>query len=174
MPWEEQLVDLLLGGKYMTLATADGDGVPWVSPVVYGCDASLNFYWASGLDARHSVNVRARPEAALSIFDPAQIPNSGVQGIYVEGAASELDGAELAAAVTTFYRWRYPDPQTFQQKRRGPEEFQDVSPRRIYRLTPGEIFGLDPEGDPEHGSLLDFRVSVDIAEAFSERMGERH
>jgi nitroimidazol reductase NimA-like FMN-containing flavoprotein (pyridoxamine 5'-phosphate oxidase superfamily) len=173
MPWEDQLVDLLLEGKYMTLATADGDGVPWVSPLVYGCDASLNFYWASGIDARHSVNVRARPQAALSIFDPAQIPNSGVQGIYVEGAVSQIEETKLAAATTTFYQWRYPDPATFQQKRRGPEDFRGDSPRRIYCLSPREIYGLNPEGDPEHGSLLDFRVSVDIADAFSERMCER-
>lgn len=173
MTWENTLVDLVQHCKYMTLATADGDGTPWVSPVVYGCDDTMRFYWVSGAQARHSINIETRPQAALSIFDPEQVPNSGVQGVYAEGSVELLAGSELAEATDIFYRWRYPDEATFQAKRRGPAEFEGDSPRRMYRLQPSDVYGLDPDGDPEHGSLLDYRVPVQISARFAELIRTR-
>jgi nitroimidazol reductase NimA-like FMN-containing flavoprotein (pyridoxamine 5'-phosphate oxidase superfamily) len=67
--WIEEVTSLLFTSNFMTLATADGDGLPWVSPVEFACDEDLRFYWYSAFDARHSENVRANPRAALSIYD---------------------------------------------------------------------------------------------------------
>jgi nitroimidazol reductase NimA-like FMN-containing flavoprotein (pyridoxamine 5'-phosphate oxidase superfamily) len=170
--WTDELVEIILSGRYMTLATASRDGIPWVSPVVYGCDADLAFYWVSAKDARHSVNVATNPRGALTIFDSDQT-SGDVQGVYSEGPVEILGDQALSAATRVFYGWRYPDPATMEQKLRGPEEFEGDSPRRMYRLVPAEVYGLDPAGDPVHGSLLDSRVAVDIGPAFRAAFAQR-
>src|SRR5688500_9495102 len=54
---------------YMTLATADGDGRPWASPVWYAAAGYAEFYWVSSPEARHSRNLAARPEVSIVIFE---------------------------------------------------------------------------------------------------------
>jgi hypothetical protein len=45
--------------RYMTLSTADADGVPWASPVWYAPDGPDAFAWVSDPAARHSRNLAA-------------------------------------------------------------------------------------------------------------------
>ena len=59
---------------YMTLATADADGVPWASPVWYATEDGRDFYWVSDPGARHSRNIAQRPEIAIVIFDSTVTP----------------------------------------------------------------------------------------------------
>jgi predicted pyridoxine 5'-phosphate oxidase superfamily flavin-nucleotide-binding protein len=52
---------LIEANMYMTIATADGDGRPWVSPVWFAAASDTEFLWVSAPDARHSRNLaRAR------------------------------------------------------------------------------------------------------------------
>lgn len=75
----------------MTLATADNDVLPWVSPVEFVCDENLAFYWVSMTSARHSQNLRANPRAAFSIYDNTQTPGVNmVQGLYGENRLRRL------------------------------------------------------------------------------------
>ena len=55
--------------RYMTLATADGDGRPWASPVWYAHQGYTDLYWVSRPEARHSRNLAVRPEVSIVIFD---------------------------------------------------------------------------------------------------------
>ena len=48
---------------YMTLATADADGRPWVSPVWYAPVTYAEFLWVSSPEARHSRNIALRPRS---------------------------------------------------------------------------------------------------------------
>lgn len=91
----------------MTLATADGDGLPWASPVEFVCDEALRFHWASHRNARHSRNVRANPRAAASIYDSGQAPGvrADVQGPYAEGPVEEFRPSELEAVLPSLARW---------------------------------------------------------------------
>jgi hypothetical protein len=89
--------------RYMTLGTADEDGVPWVSPVWYAPSAYHEFFWVSSPDARHSRNVAARPEIGIVIFDSRAPAGSG-QGVYMSAIAEEVAGAELAGGIGIFSR----------------------------------------------------------------------
>ena len=89
--------------SYMTLATADGDGRPWASPVWYAHDAYTDFVWVSKPGALHSRNLAARPEVGIVIFDSTVAPGNG-QAVYVEAVARELDGAERDDALAVFSR----------------------------------------------------------------------
>ena len=50
------------GNSYMTLGTADADGLPWASPVWCARTSYREFFWLSKPGARHSQNIAVRPE----------------------------------------------------------------------------------------------------------------
>ena len=89
--------------SFMTLATADGDGRPWASPVWYAHREYSDFVWVSKPGARHSRNLAVRPEVGIVIFDSTVAPGEG-RAVYVEAVARELDGAERDEALAVFSR----------------------------------------------------------------------
>lgn len=167
--WTDELVRLIFSSSFMTLATADDDGVPWGSPVEFVCDESLRFYWVSVFDARHSRNVEANPHAALSIYDSTQTPGvAAVQGLYGEGPVEMLRGSDLEALRPILNRWvEWRDAGRDTSRRRPGGGFGGDTPWRFYRLTPTQLYALDPDPPRARGSLVDWRVPVDLAEAFS-------
>ena len=58
----------------MTLGTADESGRPWVSPVWFAHSGYREFFWVSSPDARHSINLAARPEVGIVMFDSQVSP----------------------------------------------------------------------------------------------------
>ena len=83
-------------GVFMTLATADADGVPWASPVWFAPNGYSELLWVSDPNARHSRNIAARPEIAIVIFDSRQTPGDGL-AVYMEARAEQAgaDGLEV-------------------------------------------------------------------------------
>jgi len=49
-----QIID---ANSYIVLATANGDGRPWATPVWFAHDGYRDFYWISRPGARHSGNL---------------------------------------------------------------------------------------------------------------------
>jgi nitroimidazol reductase NimA-like FMN-containing flavoprotein (pyridoxamine 5'-phosphate oxidase superfamily) len=89
--------------RYMTLATADEEGRPWVSPVWYAREGYGELYWVSSPETRHSRNLAARPQAAIVVFD-SQVPVGFAAAVYMEAVARELTGAELERGMEVFAR----------------------------------------------------------------------
>jgi nitroimidazol reductase NimA-like FMN-containing flavoprotein (pyridoxamine 5'-phosphate oxidase superfamily) len=122
--------------RYMTLATADGEGVPWASPVWYSPAEYRDFYWVSSPEATHSRNLAVRQQLAIVIFDSHQA--GGWNALYMSAVAEEL--THVAEEIEIF-------------SRRGEEQGlrrwtrDDVLPparHRLYRATASEQFVLDP------------------------------
>src|SRR4029450_1279578 len=98
---DQDLADLARGiidaNRYMTLATADGDGGPWAAPVSYAHQADTEFLWISLPAARPAPrpgpNVPVRPHPGTVIFH-SPVPAGQGQAVYVEAQASELGGPE--------------------------------------------------------------------------------
>ncbi len=86
---------------YMTLATADGDGRPWASPVWFAPLMYAEFLWVSTPEARHSRNIAQRPEVAIVIFD-STVPIGGAEALYIEAVAEQLSGAAIDPAIATY------------------------------------------------------------------------
>lgn len=167
----EDLAKLLFGSKFMTLATADADGLPWASPVEFACDDDLRFHWTSHVVARHSRNVRANPRAALSIYDSTQAAGvrAEVQGLYAEGSVEELSRAEAEAVGPSLDRWiAWRDPSRTAQGPGPTTRRSDAdTPWRTYRLTATKLYALDPGGHPDIPGVRIWRVPLDLTESFS-------
>jgi Pyridoxamine 5'-phosphate oxidase len=86
---------------YMTLATADADGVPWASPVWYATEDGRHFYWVSDPNARHSRNIAERPEIAIVIFDSTVTPGDA-DAVYLAARAEPVgtDGIDIFSRVS--------------------------------------------------------------------------
>ncbi len=119
----------------MTLATADADGVPWVSPVWFATEDECVFYWISDPNARHSRNIDVRPEIAIVIFDSTVEPGAA-QAIYLEARAEAcgLDGFEVFA--------RESEAQGLWVTK--PEDVTAPAKHRLYRATVTEASRLGP------------------------------
>jgi nitroimidazol reductase NimA-like FMN-containing flavoprotein (pyridoxamine 5'-phosphate oxidase superfamily) len=89
--------------SYMTLGTAGADGHPWVTPVWFASEGYEHFHWVSSPEARHSRNVAARPEVAITIFD-STVPVGGAQAVYMSGRAEELTDIDLEHGIEVFGR----------------------------------------------------------------------
>jgi nitroimidazol reductase NimA-like FMN-containing flavoprotein (pyridoxamine 5'-phosphate oxidase superfamily) len=122
--------------RFMTLATADGDGVPWASPVWYAPVEYREFLWVSSPEATHSRNVAVRPQLAIVIFDSHQA--GGWKSPYVAAVAEQLGDVDDAIGIFS----RHGEAQGLRAWTR-----EDVIPparHRLYRASVSEHFVLDP------------------------------
>jgi nitroimidazol reductase NimA-like FMN-containing flavoprotein (pyridoxamine 5'-phosphate oxidase superfamily) len=118
--------DIVDANRYMTLATADGGGIPWASPVWYAHEGYSDFFWVSRPDARHSRNLTSRPRLAIVIFD-STVPVGGAEAVYIDALAEELGGAERERGIATFSR-------RSEAHGAGPWQVADVTAPALHRL----------------------------------------
>ena len=129
-------MSIIDSNRFMTLATADGDGVPWASPVWYAPVEYRRFLWVSSPEATHSRNLAVRPELAIVIFDSHQA--GGWNALYISAVAEELSDVDDAIGIFS----RHGEAQGLRAWTR-----EDVVPparHRLYRATVSEHFVLDP------------------------------
>jgi pyridoxine/pyridoxamine 5'-phosphate oxidase len=146
---EAALKAIVDANHYMTLATADEDGLPWASPVWFASIDYRELFWVSSPEARHSRNLAVRPEVAIAIFDSRQPPGTG-QGVYIPATAEQVPESEILRGLAVFSgvseakgagTWNRPDVE-------APARL------RLYHATALEHFVL---------SSRDERVRVELA-----------
>jgi nitroimidazol reductase NimA-like FMN-containing flavoprotein (pyridoxamine 5'-phosphate oxidase superfamily) len=125
--------------RYLTVATADGAGRPWPSPVWYAHDDYRAFLWVSRPGARHSGNIAERPEVGIVIFD-STVPVGGAAAVYAEAVAEEVGAAERRAAIATFSGRSVATG----LRSWGPGDVSGSAELRLYRATVSELFVLGP------------------------------
>jgi len=86
---------------FMTLATADGDGNPWATPVWFAHVDCAEFLWVSRPEARHSRNLAGRPELGIVVFDSTVRPLEG-EAAYFDAVAAEVPADERADALAIY------------------------------------------------------------------------
>ncbi|HWH96648.1 MAG TPA: pyridoxamine 5'-phosphate oxidase family protein [Baekduia sp.] len=149
--------EILGGNLYMTLGTADADGVPWVTPVYFTASADASaFYWVSSPAARHSQNLAVRPQVSIVVFDSKVLVGSA-SAVYMAGTAAQVDDADLDAA-STLYGSRGHGGRFF-----APEELTGDAVLRLYRATIAEHYILVRGSDPVYGRGVDGRLRVELS-----------
>lgn len=98
---EATLRGVIDGARYMTLATAGGDGTPWASPVWFAHRRYREFVWVSRPEAKHSAHLDARPDLALVIFD-SHAASGEAEAVYVEASAHRPEGERFGEALAAY------------------------------------------------------------------------
>ena len=134
--------------RYMAIGTADETGQPWVTPVWFAQEGYREFVWVSKPEAQHSLNIAARPQVAIVIFD-SQVSPGSARAVYMTAFAEEAAAEELERSLGIFSR---------ESEAQGLSVWTRddvVSParHRLYRATASEQFVLSPQ---------DERVPVDL------------
>jgi nitroimidazol reductase NimA-like FMN-containing flavoprotein (pyridoxamine 5'-phosphate oxidase superfamily) len=130
--------EIIDANRYMTLATADGDGRPWATPVWYAHQGYTNLFWVSRPGARHSRNLAVRPEVGIVIFD-STVPEGEGQAVYVEALAEEVDEAGREAGIAVISR----RSEAQGAARWGVADVTGPAPLRLYRARASAHFILD-------------------------------
>ena len=139
------------GNSYLTLGTADADGLPWASPVWYAPASYREFFWVSKPGARHSQNIAVLAVGLLGlvatvgivIFD-STVPISTGKAVYMAARAEEVTGAdEIERGMSVFSR------RSLKQGGREwtPDDVSSTARLCIYRAVALERFVLSPEDE---------------------------
>jgi nitroimidazol reductase NimA-like FMN-containing flavoprotein (pyridoxamine 5'-phosphate oxidase superfamily) len=124
--------------RYMTLGTADENGLPWVSPVWFAPAEHREFFWVSAPDARHSRNLAGRPQVAIVIFDSHEV--GGWRALYMSAVAEELAGDDVDDGIAIYSRRSQAQGLPAWTR----DDVQSPARHRLYRATASEHFVLDP------------------------------
>jgi uncharacterized protein YhbP (UPF0306 family) len=151
---DRAVVDRLLRANlYLVLGTADSGGEPWVTPVFFATLEPDRVCWVSSPDSRHSRNIAARAELAITVFD------STVEVGQAQAAYFDADGAQLAAdetgAALQALNARLPSA-----KRLSRDDLQPGGPMVMYQAKLRRRYVLVRGGDAERGNAVDTTVEV--------------
>ena len=140
---------ILDGSSFMTMATADADGVPWATPVWFATEDYRSLYWVSAPDTRHSQNLAVRPEISVVVYDSTQRPGN-VMAVYMSGTAGLA--ADVAEGIGVFSRVAV-------REGIGPWGIERVTGDarlRLYRAAVAEHYILDPD------ATIDTRLQITL------------
>jgi hypothetical protein len=129
---------LVAENSYLTLATADANGLPWACPVWFASQEPHLFIWASKPGARHSRNIAVNPRVSLVIFDSSKAPGYG-SALYVSANAELVDDA-LFEATLAVYNARSINRSLGEWE---PALLRAPAKHRLYRAVAFETFVLD-------------------------------
>lgn len=127
---------------YMTLATADAGGQPWVSPVWFAHEDFTRLAWVSKPDARHSQNIAARREVAVVIFDSTVGPG-GAEAVYADARAEQVEGAEVERWIDVFNR----RSEALGWPSWSVEDVREPARLRLYLATASALYVLGPNDE---------------------------
>lgn len=147
----EKAKQILDSNRYATIATVDGNGLPWAAPVWYVVDEYKNIYWWSPVASRHSLNIKNNSQCYITIFDSTLPEGEGI-GLYMRSIATELDNVDEINEVIGLYN------STTNIFNLELDNCFGEAPTRLYRAVPSSIW---INGDSEiNGQYVDIRKEL--------------
>jgi hypothetical protein len=126
------------GNSYMTLGTADADGLPWASPVWFAPASYRELFWVSRPGARHSQNIAQRPDVAIVIFD-STVPIGTGRAVYMAARAEQVTAADEVERGMTVFSARSVAQGAHEWT---PDDVRASAQLRLYRALASEQFVL--------------------------------
>lgn len=139
--------------EYVTIASVDGDGMPWNAPVFTAYDEEHNFYWGTHKDSQKATNIRNNPNVFLVIYD-STVPSGTGEGVYMKADAKELSDSSEVRRVFEVLKTRHAT---------SFWDFKALSgegPIRLYKATVKQAWMND--GDRKNGHYIDARTEVNL------------
>lgn len=129
---------------YLVLATADGAGVPWSTPVYFAHSGYAEFFWVSSPERTHSRNIAARPTVGAVVFD-SRAPISTGQAVYLSAVAEQVGPDDVERGIDVFSR-RSLQHGGVEWTRADVEGSADL---RLYRAVADGHWMLAKDGGPD-------------------------
>ena len=129
--------------KLMQLATVS-NGQPWVCSVWYSFDASLNIYFFSAINRRHSVDLETGSQVAGAMTIP-HTPQDIPRGLQFEGTATKLTSEADVAHARSVYEGIIFDARTIDKFMADQEH-----PYVFYKITPTKFVLFDVKNFPDN------------------------
>lgn len=126
----------LTDGKLMQLATSK-DNIPWICSVYYVVDDKQNIYWLSYPERRHSLDIAANHDVAVTVAVKQDVPVIGVQA---QGVASKVKSPTTVARVMYLYVKKYGVGKSFYKN-----FTLKTNKHVLYRFTPSKFVLFDEE-----------------------------
>lgn len=140
--------DGLSSMQLLQLATA-GDAGPWICTVHFVADDDLNIYWLSLPSRRHSQELVANSNVAVTVAVKYEMP---VIGIQAEGQASEVTDSEVIKNIMEKYVEKFNIGRTFYEN-----FIAGNNKHKLYKFTPRR-FSLFDEVNFKQSSPVEFIV----------------
>lgn len=137
----KEIVEFLVGTKYMCLGTTDMDGNVWTAPMTYVTDDELNIYFHSALDSTHIENIKENPEVSFSIYD-STLMLAEIDGLQGKGIVGQVDNSEVEKIHKAFFEKHMPIPEIREQFAPPVMAFMgDEAPqKRFFKLHITELY----------------------------------
>lgn len=123
----------------MQLATASG-AQPWICSVYCVADSSLNIYWLSLPDRRHSLELAKNPQAAIAVAIKADQP---VVGFQAEGRAEVVNDPVIIKQIMQRYTEKHATGTDFYKN-----FIQGKNQHLLYRFVPKTFVLFDEVNFP--------------------------
>lgn len=134
--------------EYLTLATVDQSGNPWVCILAYCFDANYNFYFVSLPNSNHSEHIKNNSNVAFTVFDSRQDFGKGV-GLQIEGKAKEIDDSELPETEKIYFNRKYPYGNINNEFIDGLKDLLKKKVYRFYKISQTVFWINDPSADTD-------------------------
>lgn len=152
----ERARQIIEDNRYMVLATADRNSVPWASPVFFVHDNRYNFYFLSAIDSRHSENIISNPSVSMAIFD-STTPVGMTNGVQISGKANLVEGNVLKDVIDMYCNRLFPNSEIPSESRYRIEDYSQPSEFRFFKIGIVEAYVTGEER----------RVKVDLTKDLS-------
>ncbi len=151
--------EIIEKNQYLSLATSDKDGKPWISPVCYTYDNNWNLYFVSIPTSKHGQNTKNNKQVAFSIFDSRQKWGLGI-GLQIEGKIKELNLRDSLIPARLYVKRDYPygNPDSKIVFKFIKDYLKNKKIYKFYKLTAKKVFINNPY------STIDYRVMVNLNE----------
>jgi len=101
-----EMVDYLSRRRFLTLATSDKKGVPFIHPIAY-VNKGQNVYFSTDKQTRKVKNIQENPNVAYTVYDDTEHFDE-IRFIQVEGIASIVDDDEKLNEVLEMLDKKFP------------------------------------------------------------------
>lgn len=141
-------VEIIENNQYMSLATVDKNGNPWISPVAYAYDENWNFYFVTIPSSKHGINFKINNHVVIAIFDSTQKLGQGV-GLQIEGVVEDVGIQNIPAAFSIMYNRKYPFGTMASTFALGLKKLLQKKIYHCYRFVQTVIWMNDPNSNKD-------------------------
>ncbi|MFJ8894432.1 pyridoxamine 5'-phosphate oxidase family protein [Leifsonia sp. NPDC102414] len=153
MPDRTDIERVVAATRYLVIASVGDDGRPWATPVFFALVGEDRLCWVSSPDSRHSRNIAARPEVALTVFD-STVAVGHAEAAYFDARAYPAPEAAIPDALHALNRRLPPDRQL------DPDDLAPAGSLVLYLADIAHRYLLVRGGDAQQGNELDVSREV--------------